>query len=207
MRKIEKNIGLGQRIKSIRLRLGKNQSEFGEMFDPPAPKGAVSRWEHGGGPNKRRLKKIAELGGVSVEYLINGSQLSITDTRKLLDKAEDNTKLSDSELQKLRESQLDFQANTNRIAENSSREIRQSINHQRKLISENPLSILSGYGLSDFLVTFNLVRLHGSKEQQEIFMVLLNMFRQIATGYIEYDKSDLLPNIDKLLSSFPVKKD
>ena len=207
MRKIEKNIGLGQRIKSIRLRLGKNQSEFGEMFDPPAPKGAVSRWEHGGGPNKRRLKKIAELGGVSVEYLINGSQLSITDTRKLLDKAEDNTKLSDSELQKLRESQLDFQANTNRIAENSSREIRQSINHQRKLISENPLSILSGYGLSDFLVTFNLVRLHGSKEQQEIFMVLLNMFRQIATGYIEYDKSDLLPNIDKLLSSFTVKKD
>ena len=198
---------MGNRIKAIRKSLGKSQEEFGQLFNPPAPKSSVSYWENGGGPNKRRLKKIAELGGVSVEYLINGSQLSITDTRKLLDKAEDNTKLSDSELQKLRESQLDFQANTNRIAENSSREIRQSISHQRKLISENPLSILSGYGLSDFLVTFNLVRLHGSKEQQEIFMVLLNMFRQIATGYIEYDKSDLLPNIDKLLSSFPVKKD
>lgn len=198
---------MGNRIKAIRKSLGKSQEEFGQLFDPPAPKSSVSYWENGGGPNKRRLKKIAELGGVSVEYLINGSQLSITDTRKLLDKAEDNTKLSDSELQKLRESQLDFQANTNRIAENSSREIRQSISHQRKLISENPLSILSGYGLSDFLVTFNLVRLHGSKEQQEIFMVLLNMFRQIATGYIEYDKNDLLPNIDKLLSSFPIKKE
>lgn len=198
---------MGNRIKAIRKSLGKSQEEFGQLFDPPAPKSSVSYWENGGGPNKRRLQKIAELGGVSVEYLINGSQLSITDTRKLLDKAEDNTKLSDSEQQKLRESQLDFQANTNRLAENSSREIRQSINHQRKLISENPLSILSGYGLSDFLVTFNRVRLHGSKEQQEIFMVLLNMFRQIATGSIEYDKSDLLPNIDKLLSSFPIKEE
>lgn len=205
---MENKTSIGERIKVIRNRLGENQTQFGERFSPPVSKGGISRWENGDTkPTAERLKKIAEFGGVSVEYLINGSQLSITDTRKLLDKAEDNTKLSDSERQKLRESQLDFQANTNRLAENSSREIRQSINHQRKLISENPLSILSGYGLSDFLVTFNLVRLHGSKEQQEIFMVLLNMFRQIATGYIEYDKNDLLPNIDKLLSSFPVKKD
>ena len=205
---MENKTSIGERIKVIRNRLGENQTQFGERFSPPVSKGGISRWENGDTkPTAERLKKIAEFGGVSVEYLINGSQLSITDTRKLLDKAEDNTKLSDSELQKLRESQLDFQANTNRIAENSSREIRQSINHQRKLISENPLSVLSGYGLSDFLITFNLVRLHGSKEQQENFMVLLNMVRQIATGSIEYDKSDLLPNIDKLLSSFPVKKD
>lgn len=205
---MENKTSIGERIKVIRNRLGENQTQFGERFSPPVSKGGISRWENGDTkPTAERLKKIAEFGGVSVEYLINGSQLSITDTRKLLDKAEDNTKLSDSERQKLRESQLDFQANTNRLAENSSREIRQSINHQRKLISENPLSILSGYGLSDFLITFNLVRLHGSKEQQENFMVLLNMVRQIATGSIEYDKSDLLPNIDKLLSSFPVKKD
>ena len=36
---------------------------------------------------------------------------------------------------------------------------------------------------------------------------LLNMFRQIANGTIEYDKDDIIPNIDKFLSSFPVKKD
>lgn len=198
---------MGNRIKAIRKSLGKSQEEFGQLFDPPAPKSSVSYWENGGGPNKRRLQKIAELGGVSVEYLINGSQLSITDTRKLLDKAEDNTKLSDSEQQKLRESQLDFQANTNRLAENSSREIRQSINHQRKLISENPLSILSGYSLSDFLIFFNLVRLYGSDNQNSEMATLLNMFRQIANGTIEYDKDDIIPNIDKFLSSFPVKKD
>lgn len=40
------------------------------MFDPPAPKGAVSRWEHGGGPNKSRLRKIAKLGNVTVDYLL-----------------------------------------------------------------------------------------------------------------------------------------
>lgn len=70
MRKIEKNIGLGERIKTIRLQLGKTQTEFGKMFDPPAPKGAVSRWEHGGGPNKKRLKEIADLGNVTVDYLL-----------------------------------------------------------------------------------------------------------------------------------------
>lgn len=42
------------------------------MFDPPAPKGAVSRWEHGGGPNKQRMKRIAELGHTSINYLLYG---------------------------------------------------------------------------------------------------------------------------------------
>lgn len=60
---------LGKKIKEIRLSLGKNQEEFGQLFEPPAPKSAVSRWEHGGSPNKKRLKKIAELGGVSVSDL------------------------------------------------------------------------------------------------------------------------------------------
>lgn len=198
---------MGNRIKAIRKSLGKSQEEFGQLFDPPAPKSSVSYWENGGGPNKRRLQKIAELGGVSVEYLINGSQLSITDTRKLLDRVEDNTKLSDSEQQKLRELQLDFQANTNRLAENSSREIRQLIEQQRELIDKKPLSILSGYSLSDFLIFFNLVRLYGSDNQNSEMATLLNMFRQIANGTIEYDKDDIIPNIDKFLSSFPVKKD
>lgn len=73
------NIELGKRIKSIREKLGKSQAEFGQMFEPPAPKSAVSRWEHGGSPNKKRLAKIAELGGIPVEVLINGDLLHAVD--------------------------------------------------------------------------------------------------------------------------------
>lgn len=70
---LEQNKELGNRIKHIRLKLGKSQEEFGQLFDPPAPKSAVSRWEHGGSPNKKRLKIIAKLGNISVDDLVNGS--------------------------------------------------------------------------------------------------------------------------------------
>ena len=177
------------------------------MFDPPAPKGAVSRWEHGGSPNKKRLKKIADLGGVSVEYLINGNRLSFSDTKILFDKAVHKSKLSKDERQKLVESQLDVASAVSAMVSRWDTEARNQVEKQQTIIESNPLSGIELQAYGDFLNLFNLIRLYGSKEQQEIFMVLLNMFRQIATGYIEYDKSDLLPNIDKLLSSFPVKKD
>ena len=64
---------MGKRIKAIRESLGKSQSEFGKLFNPPAPKSAVSRWEHGGSPNNKRLSDIAELGGISVAELIYGT--------------------------------------------------------------------------------------------------------------------------------------
>ena len=45
--------------------------EFGELFDPPANKSIVSRWEKDVSvPNNRRMKRIAELGGVTVADLI-----------------------------------------------------------------------------------------------------------------------------------------
>lgn len=207
MRKIEKNIGLGQRIKSIRLRLGKNQSEFGEMFDPPAPKGAVSRWEHGGGPNKQRLKKIAELGGVSVEYLVNGNRLSLADTKILFDKAVHKSKLSKDERQKLVESQLDVASAVSAMVSRWDTEARNQVEKQQTIIESNPLSGIELQAYGDFLNLFNLIRLHGSEKQQTEFDVLINMLRQIASGSIKYDKDDLLPNIDKFLASLPVKKD
>lgn len=75
------NAGLSERIKNCRLKLGKSQEDFGKMFDPVAPKSAVSRWEHGGGPNKGRLKKIAELCDTTVEELV-GSSPMLTEKQK-----------------------------------------------------------------------------------------------------------------------------
>lgn len=74
-----KNEDMGRKIKQIRLDLGKSQFEFGQLFDPPAPKSAVSRWEHGGSPNKKRLKKIAELGNVPIDFLTDGNLVRAVD--------------------------------------------------------------------------------------------------------------------------------
>ncbi|WP_429970744.1 helix-turn-helix domain-containing protein [Fructilactobacillus sp. Tb1] len=68
----EKN-ELGNRIKAIRLQLGLDQPQFADKVVPIAKSSNVSRWENGiNVPNAKRLKSIAELGNVSVDYLING---------------------------------------------------------------------------------------------------------------------------------------
>lgn len=64
---------LGQRIKSIRIELGKNMKEFGELFTPKASDSIVSRWERGiSAPTPERLNRISEIGGVSVRFLLTG---------------------------------------------------------------------------------------------------------------------------------------
>lgn len=68
------NDELGDRIKRIRLSKGLSQSQFGELFNPVAARSIVSRWESGKSvPNAKRLKKIAELGKITVSELLNGS--------------------------------------------------------------------------------------------------------------------------------------
>lgn len=84
------NVKLGERIKKVRLSLGKTQEEFGAMFNPPAPKSAVSRWEHGGSPNKKRLKEIAKLGNVTVTYLLGTSDL-LNSLGKIIGQEENNS--------------------------------------------------------------------------------------------------------------------
>lgn len=66
---------IGSRIKRIRKNLGLSMEEFGKLFSPKASKGVVSNWENGyNKPNNERLKKIAELGNVSIDYLLHGRQ-------------------------------------------------------------------------------------------------------------------------------------
>lgn len=63
---------VGQRIKNIRLNLGLNQEEFAKKIDSTIP--AVSNWENGRNlPNKQRLKAIADIGGITVDELLNGA--------------------------------------------------------------------------------------------------------------------------------------
>lgn len=68
---------IGHRIQEIRLSSGLTLEEFGKKFDPIANKSNVSKWEKGKAmPSPERLKIIAELGGVSIDYLL-GSDLKI----------------------------------------------------------------------------------------------------------------------------------
>lgn len=65
------NMNLGLKIKTIRNKLGLTLEEFGLLFDPPADKSNVSRWEKNKAtPSSKRLKKIAELGNIPIEELL-----------------------------------------------------------------------------------------------------------------------------------------
>ncbi|WP_225743654.1 helix-turn-helix domain-containing protein [Marinilactibacillus sp. Marseille-P9653] len=66
---------VGNRIKNIRQKMGLSQQAFGEELDNEAPahKSLVSKWEKGMSlPNNERLKRIAELGELSVNDLLYG---------------------------------------------------------------------------------------------------------------------------------------
>lgn len=62
---------VGSRIKNIRLQNNMTMEELGNKLS--ASKGAVYNWERGKNlPNKARLNSIAELGNVSVNYILHG---------------------------------------------------------------------------------------------------------------------------------------
>ncbi|TLQ29746.1 helix-turn-helix transcriptional regulator [Lentilactobacillus parabuchneri] len=62
-------------MKSIRFGLSYNLADFGQLFDPPASVTNVSRWETGKNlPNKKRLKVIADLAGITVTDLLKGGE-------------------------------------------------------------------------------------------------------------------------------------
>lgn len=63
---------LGQHIKEIRWSLGLTMDEFGEIVGG-VKSGVVSNWENNKQkPNVDRLKKIADLGKMTVVELVNG---------------------------------------------------------------------------------------------------------------------------------------
>ncbi|EJF00205.1 helix-turn-helix domain-containing protein [Liquorilactobacillus mali] len=78
---------VGNRVKSIRVGLGLTMDEFAKKIDSSAKSGTIANWEMGkNAPNKKRLKKIAELGDVSVNYLLHGTGLSLKDIETLENK-------------------------------------------------------------------------------------------------------------------------
>lgn len=185
--------------------------EFIERIDNKPGKGrsgTVNNWESGkNAPNKQRLKRIAELGGVSVEYLINGSRLSIDDIKKLADKLTKEGYLTSEEIKKANEAMLDSKEISKTIFDSTNQKAKAKLKNQQQILKEYPLNPFDRDLYANFVSLFNLLRLTGSEKQYVSFSTLINFILRIANGTIEYDKDDIIPNIDKFLSSFPVKKD
>lgn len=68
---------VGYRIRDIRKnKLGLSMSAFAKEIDDKSKSGTISNWETGKNlPNNERLKRIAELGETSVEYLLTGREV------------------------------------------------------------------------------------------------------------------------------------
>ena len=86
---------LGQKIKAIRLRKGMTQIEFGAILKTTDT--AVRNWETSrNAPNPERLKRIAELGNITLEELLNGiNPLSLFSDLELINELQRRAVLRD----------------------------------------------------------------------------------------------------------------
>lgn len=95
---------LAKNIKKIRQSLGMSMEEFGKEFETIAHKSLVSKWEKGlSKPNNERLKRIAELGDLSVNQLLYGDFLNKLEDithNKIVQVLEDNFLSCDEDLYK-----------------------------------------------------------------------------------------------------------
>lgn len=213
---LKSNREIGNRIKLIRISVGKNQEDFGYSFDPPINKSSISRWESGKTmPSSRRLREIAEIGGVSVEYLLNGNSLSKDEQILLLDKSiHDEKNLDETERSQLKGIYFDAMYRSligktfDAKVKEERRKLKKELDDFNNLLSAkrslNPDLIRT---LAYFLETLNLITELGTQGQYLDFITMTHLIRFIAIGEAKYDKKDFLPNVDKLLSSFPIKKD
>lgn len=95
---------IGERITIIRQLLNLDQNEFGHIIVPNASASNVSRWERGlNVPNADRIKSIAEVGHVSVTFLLSGTGMTINDIQNFLKKISHKSNLTEEEIRKLKE--------------------------------------------------------------------------------------------------------
>ncbi|WP_338211521.1 helix-turn-helix transcriptional regulator [Lactiplantibacillus paraxiangfangensis] len=95
---------VGKRIKMLRISKGMTMNEFGNLIDSNVKSGTVTNWESGkNAPNKKRLKRIADLCGVSVDFLLNGTQMSIRDIKRFQSALIDKKTLTNEEKRIARE--------------------------------------------------------------------------------------------------------
>lgn len=190
------------------MKLGKNQTEFGNMFDPPAPKGAVSRWEHGGSPNKKRLKKIADLGGVSVEFLVNGApSLTLAEIKELSNRVKHGT-ATDFDKSQLKDVAMQNYINFSSIRDKFASGSNKRIKEEQQLFASKPLNFINAMALAYAMNIINEVRIRGNTEQQNSISVIFRGLDSIIDGKYQMDiePQELINELKKFISSLPLDK-
>ena len=116
----------GARIKTIRIMLGKTQSDLANSInkqlgsDGTVTRGTVNNWEHGRNlPNKRRLKAIADIANVSVDFLLNGNHMTIADVKNFYNQISSKSNLTSEEKKTARELSIEGKVVTDKLDKES----------------------------------------------------------------------------------------
>ena len=106
--------------------LGKTQSDLANSInkqlgsDGTVTRGTVNNWEHGRNlPNKRRLKAIADIANVSVDFLLNGNHMAIADVKNLYNQISSKSNLTSEEKMAARELSIEGKIATDKIDKES----------------------------------------------------------------------------------------
>ena len=79
----KKNLQVGNRIKVVRKLLGLNQTELGKILG--ITHGAISHYELGRVPEAEILTRNAELGNVTVDWLLTGKEKDYPEEKEKVD--------------------------------------------------------------------------------------------------------------------------
>lgn len=111
---------IGQRINVLRLSKGLTMNEFGSLIDSNVKSGTVTNWESGkNAPNKKRLKRIADLFGISVDFLLNGNHMTIDEIQNFYKQISSKSNLTSEEKMIARELSIESKIVTDKIDKES----------------------------------------------------------------------------------------
>lgn len=202
-------VALGARIKAIRQKRGENQSQFGAHFTPAVSKGAVSRWESGDTkPNATRLREIAKLGDVTVEFLVNGDTTTVEEKQKLLNKIinqpestniEDKKQLNSIQLEL---SQMLGLRDLNEKTKNSNIQNKQlnDLEAEMRVFFDGKLNPTQVRFLAQVFKLLNNLNLQDDSSNIQKSAEILFHVNQISEGNELYDKKKDLAEIDDFLT-------
>ncbi len=202
-------IALGSRIKAIRQKRGENQEQFGKHFTPPSNKGTVSRWESGiSKPSAQRLREIAELGGVTVNFLLNGDATTVEETQKLLNKITNHPESTSIEEKKqLNSIQLELSQmlklhdlNEKTKDSNIHNEQLNDFRAEMSVFFDGKLTYTQVEFLTLVVKLFNNLNLQDDSSSIQKFKDIIFHVNQIAEGNEPYDKKKDLAEIGDFLT-------
>lgn len=164
--------GIGKRIKQIRVSEGLTMEDFGKKIFPNASKGTISKWENGKYlPNNERLKQIAEIGKVSMSYLLYGKELDVFSGL--------NDKLNDV---------------VNNLNNEANKQYIDSVNY----ISNFDFSTLNTLDLYDIAIFLKSFDKSNNDYKYQFFKDVTNVLTDFIDS--ESDKDDLIQARDKIIN-------